>query len=95
MHVTPSGILTDVSPEQPSKAWSPMLVTLSGILTDVSSLQKLNAEFPMLVTPSGMVVLLHPFKSVLDDVSIIALQLFRESYLGFAEETEIETSELQ
>ena len=87
--------MIDVSHEQPSNAESSMLVTLSGILIDVSPEQPSNARFPMLVTPSGIVVLLHPFKSVLDDVSKIALHSLRESYMGFAEETEIETSELQ
>ena len=32
-------IVTDVSPEQPEKAETPMLVTLSGIVTDVSPSQ--------------------------------------------------------
>ncbi len=36
MLVTLSGIVTDVSPEQPEKAWDSMLVTLSGIVIDVS-----------------------------------------------------------
>ena len=36
MLFTESGIVTDVSPEQPPKASSPMVVTLAGIVTDVS-----------------------------------------------------------
>ena len=36
MLVTPSEIVTDVSPEQPENAEDPMLVTLPGIVTEVS-----------------------------------------------------------
>ncbi len=36
MLVTLSGIVNDVSPEQPENDSSPMLVTLSGIVIDVS-----------------------------------------------------------
>ena len=37
------GIVTDVNPEQPEKAESPMLVTLFGIAIDVSPEQPENA----------------------------------------------------
>ena len=49
----------------------------------------------MLVTVLGMVVFLHPDISVFDDVSMIALQLFRESNLGFNESTVIEVRLVQ
>ena len=39
MLVTPSEIVTAVSPLQPKNADAPMLVTLGGIVTDVSLLQ--------------------------------------------------------
>ena len=50
---------------------------------EVRPLQDAKAQSPMLVTLLGIVVLLHPAINVLDDVSIIALQLLRESYLVF------------
>ena len=50
MLVTESGIVTLVSPLQPSNASDPMLVTESGIVTLVSLLQFRNAKDPMLVT---------------------------------------------
>ena len=61
-----------VSPVQPKKAHSPMLVTLSGIVTLVSPVQSSNAEPPMLVTlPSeGMTLVVQPKIKVLDAVSI-------------------------
>ena len=54
MLVTESGIVSDVSPEQPSNAWVPMLATESGIVTVVSPEQPLNAKPPMLVTEAGI-----------------------------------------
>ena len=44
----------------------------------------------MLVTLLGIIVVLHPECSVFVAVSIIALQLFRESYTGFPSSTTIE-----
>jgi len=43
----------------------------------------------------GMVVVLQPDISVLDDVSMMALLLFRESYLGFDGSTVMEVSPKQ
>ena len=57
-----------------------MLVTLLGMVTDVRPLQPENALRPMLVTLFGIIVFLHPTMSVFVDVSIMALQLLRESY---------------
>ena len=45
-----------VSPLQPSKADSPILVTLSGIIMLVSPVQPEKAEFSILVTLSGIVI---------------------------------------
>ena len=56
-----------------------MEVTELGIVTEVSPLQILNAPFPIEVTELGMMVFLHPAISVLEDVSMIALQLLRLS----------------
>jgi len=46
------GMVTDVKPEQPSKAWKPMLVT-EGMETDVKPEQPSKAALPMLVTEGG------------------------------------------
>ena len=50
---------------------------------EVRLLQFENAEFPIPVTVLGIVVFLQPIIKVFVEVSIIALQSFRESYLGF------------
>jgi hypothetical protein len=49
----------------------------------------------MLLTLLGIVVFLHPTINVLDDVSIIALQLLRESYLAFPSSTTIVVRPMQ
>ena len=79
MLVTEQGMLTDVSPEHPLNAQFPMLVTESGMLIDVSPLQPQNALSLMLVTELGMVVFLQPVIKVFVAVSMMALQLLRES----------------
>ena len=56
-----------------------MLVTELGIVMAVRPVRPEKAPFPMLVTELGIVVLLHPLIRQLDAVSIIALQLSRES----------------
>ena len=56
-----------------------MLVTLLGIVIEVRPVQPLNAWFPTAVTLLGITVFLQPVIKVLEDVSIIALQLLRES----------------
>ena len=66
----------DVSP-QLSKARSPMDVTLLGMEMDVNP--HLKAPCPMEVTLMGIMVFFQPAIRVFDDVSIIALQLSRES----------------
>ena len=80
MLVTLFGIVTLVRPEQPEKAELPMLVTPLGITTLVRPGHRLNALSPILMTLLGIIVLLHPITRVLDDVSMIALQLFLLSY---------------
>ena len=62
---------------------------------DVSPLQPKKEELPMLVTLVGMTVLLHPVISVFVEVSIIALQLSRESYLVFPSLTIMEVRPAQ
>ena len=44
------GIVTEVNPKQPSKAYSSMVITVFGIITDVNSEQSLNADTPTVVT---------------------------------------------
>ena len=87
MLVTDEGMVMLVKPVQPLNARSPMLVTDEGMLMLVRPLQLLNAYFPMLVTDEGMVVVLQPATRVLLAVSIMALQLLRESYFVFPAST--------
>ena len=89
MLVTLLPIETEVKPRQRWKAANPMLVTLLGIVTEVKP-EQAKAFSPMLVTLLGITVVLHPKCSVFVAVSIIALQLFRESYTGFSSSTTIE-----
>ena len=56
-----------------------MLVTLLGNVSSVKPLQPPKAAYPMLVTLFGMTLFLHPTINVLVSVSIIELQLSRES----------------
>ena len=67
-----------------------MLVTLLGITTEVKLEQYRKALDPMLVTLLGIVVLLHPAINVFVWVSIIALQLSLESYVGLPSATAME-----
>lgn len=66
-----------------------MLVTPSGIVKEVRPLNPLKDQLPIVVTLLGTTVVLHPAIKVLDDVSIIALQLSRESYTGLLLSTTI------
>jgi uncharacterized membrane protein HdeD (DUF308 family) len=77
---TLDGIIRLVKPVQSLKAFSPIIHTLDGILRLVKLEQFSKALFPMLVTVEGIIVFLQPTINVLLAVSIIALQLFRESY---------------
>ena len=49
----------------------------------------------MVVTPLGILVLLHPFKSVLVAILIIALQSSRESYIVLPLSTLMDVKPLQ
>ena len=66
-------------PLQPLKALLAIDVTLLGMVTEVRPLQLQNAPSPMDVTLLGIIVFLHPKINVFDAVSIMALQLLRES----------------
>ena len=78
MEVTELGMSILVSP-QLENANLPIEVTELGISMLVKPLQPENAEEPMVVTELGMVVFLQPKISLLPVVSMIALQLLRES----------------
>ena len=56
-----------------------MEVTELGMVILVRLVQPLNAELPIEVTELGIIVFLQPVIKVFEDVSIIALQSFRES----------------
>ena len=56
-----------------------MLVTELGIVIDVRPLQSSKADPPMDVTVLGITVFLHPTCNELVAVSMMALQLSRES----------------
>ena len=84
--------VTEVRPEQPEKACVPMEVTELGMVTAVSPEQPSKAYSPMEVTELGMVVFLQPTIKLFVDVSIIALQLLRESYVPFFLSTTKEVS---
>ena len=79
MLFTLSGNVSLVKPLQPLKTAYPMLVTLLGNVSSVKPLQPPKAEYPMLVMLFGMILFLHPAIKVLVAVSIIELQLSRES----------------
>ena len=87
-------MVTEVRPLQYRKAELPMLVTELGIVTEVKR-QYAKACAPILVTELGIIVFIHPAISVFDDVSIIPLQLLRESYFAFPSSTFIEVRLVQ
>ena len=88
--VTLLGMVMEVRPEQSQKASEPIVVTLLGMLMEVRPEQPWKALFPIDFTLLGMVVFLQPVINVLDDVSIMALQLSRESYTALPLSTLIE-----
>ena len=82
MSVTLLGIITDVKSE-PAKAHEPIDVTEFGISKVSKPFNCTKALAPMAITEFGMLMFLHPHLNVLEDVSITALQLLRESYTLF------------
>ena len=91
MFVTLFGMMTELRSEHSENAEVPILVTLLGIFIDVRPKQLWKATVPMLVTLLGMIDVLQPAIRVLLAVSIIALQLSRESYFGFSDATSMDT----
>ena len=88
-------MVTEVKSVQFQKAPMPIIFTPSGMVIVVSLLHSEKAFMPMDITLLGIRVLMHPLISVLVSVSIIALQLSRESYLGLSEDTAIDVRPLQ
>ena len=78
--------LTEVKSLQPQKAMLPIVVTELGMVTEVMP-EYSNALSAIEVTPSGIEVPLQPKSRVLVAVSIMALQLERESYTGLSDAT--------
>ena len=64
---------------QSEKAWAPIEVTEEGIVMFVKPVQSKKDCMPIVVTEEGITVFLQPVNSVLDGVSMMALQLSRES----------------
>ena len=80
MLVTDEGMVMLVRLVQPENTPSPILVTDAGMSMLVRPVQPRNALSPMAVTELGTVVFMQPATSVLLAVSMMALQLSRESY---------------
>ena len=96
MQVTELGMTNEpVRPLQPPNAAFPISMTELGILMLVKLLQPANAKSPMAVTELGTTVFLQPVCNVLVAVLIMALQLPRESYLGWPPATTIDSIPLQ
>ena len=77
--VTLADSVTVVSSESAQKAAHPIDVILLGRLTSFNPGLPLKAMLPRAETDSGMTVFLQPMSRVLVDVSMMALQLSRES----------------
>ena len=61
------------------KAYVPISVTELGMSIETRSLHPINDSAPIDVTVLGIIVFLHPLINLFVAVSIIALQLLRES----------------
>ena len=72
-------MVTEVRLEQSKNALSPTEVTEFGMAIEVNPSQSKNASSPIAVTEFGIIVFLQPAIKVFDAVSIMALQLSRES----------------
>ena len=88
MLVTEFGMVMLVRPEHPENALLPMLVTEFGIVMLIKPEQPENA-YSMLVTVLGIKEFIHPAIKVFEAVSMIALQLSRESNFEFPVSTTI------
>ena len=89
MAATLLGIVKEANPEQELKAELPIDLTLPGIDNEAKPVQNSKAELPIKFTVFGITVFLQPEISVFVEVSMMALQLFRESYVVLPESTMI------
>lgn len=85
----------EVKPLQFSKARQSMEVTLLGMVIEVRLLHPWKAPVPMEITLFGITVFLQPNLNLFDAVTIIALQLSRESYIVLPLSTLMEVRPLQ
>jgi len=83
------GITICCKDEQPENANSSIVVTELGITICLKDEHPEKALCPIDSTESGMTVFAHPAIIEFVAVSIIALQLFRESYMGLSGKTTI------
>ena len=80
---------------QPLKAEAPIDVTLLGMVMEVRPVQPLKAPTPIDVTLLGIVDFLQPTINEFVSLTMIALQLSRESYLELSLDTVIVLIPLQ
>ena len=85
--VTELGMVTLVSSSHQKNTLTPILFTDLGMVILFNLLHASNAQFPISVTESGITVLAHPCIRRFVLVSMMALQLFRESYTLFSSAT--------
>ena len=95
MLVTLLGMVMEVRSVQPANALLYMDVTLLGMMMEVRPVQPKKATKPMDVTPSGIIVFMQPLINVFVAVSIMALQLFLESYVVLLLSTIMDVRPLQ
>ena len=95
MFVTELGMSMVFSPLHQQNAYHSILVTELGMLMVVSLVQPSKALKPIDVMSLGMIVFLQPTTNRLEFVSMMALQLFRESKKGLSLATVMAVSALQ
>lgn len=89
------GMTIEANPVQPPKAYSPIDETELGMIAEVSPVCPLKAQESIATTEFGIIVLLQPAINLFVAVSIIALQLPRESYALLSGSTSILFNPLQ
>ena len=70
-----------------------MMEMWAGILTDSRSQHPPKDQVPMVMTSFGITVVRHPATNLLAAVSMMALQLLRESYTGFSLSTMMDSTD--
>lgn len=77
---------------QAKKACDSIVMTLLGIIIDSNPKQRLKAPLPIVLISLGIIVFLHPAIILFVFVSMIAEQLFLESYFALLLLTLIEVN---